>query len=692
MELFGPRVVEDALRSFQFARPGYDGDAGQGFFPAAQVLAWASDKDRVQKPLDVVGEHRRGCLYRPLIDPYEIRVLELKPGIGNDRLYGTLHHCSIEYGLDIPDTPTKLLRGGYTEWTRTKFALTMNLREPVWYTALSYTWGNGVFDRVIECDSFSKAITESLHAALCQFRRPDQSVMLWVDQICINQDDPEEKSGQIPLMSRIYTHALNTIGWLGMPTPETDNVIQLLEEIISTLRFIQSVTCPDDFEGLDLPTADSILWKELWDFLSRPWYKRLWVIQEMTLSSDLWLMCGSHITTFNIVSHACVNLFSCGVSRWLDQTYTANGTDDHCKWIHNISIEKDDIVHGQRGPLFILLRHTRDALCRDPKDKVYGILGISDSSDLEPVKIDYSDNYSVARLYHDVALRKLNQDSYHETINELLPVVDHSNPQSALPSWAPDWSQPRQTVTIGGNKSSYAIYSAAGDNKATFSINDNKDTELNILGTFFDTICHRSRVFTSPDITNRNPLTENKDLLTCIGLCEDLNEYPGSSTVFDAFWHTLVADKDDAGLRRSPDSFAEIFSLLLDESSGKSPTLSGQTYTARQKQPEGKGKLTLAHLGTRTPGRTFQEVRTALYNAMRSRRLGITRRGYLGLFPRETQDGDTVCILKGCHVPFIVRVSNAATVRLVGECYVHGIMRGEAMHTEGFRWETITII
>lgn len=224
-------------------------------------------------------------------------------------------------------------------------------------------------------------------------------------------------------------------------------------------------------------------------------------------------------------------------------------------------------------------------------------------------------------------------------MNELLHDVDYTNPQSALPSWVPDWRQPRQTVTLGGRTSSYAVYSAAGDNQAIFSIGDNKYTELNIPGTFFDTICHLSRVFNSPDITNRNPLTENKDLLTCIELCEDLNEYPGSSTVFDAFWHTLVADKDDTGRRRSPDSFAEIFSLLLDESSGKLPTLPGQTYTTRQKQPEGKGKLTL-----------------------------------------------------GCHVPFVVRVSNGRTVRLVSECYVHGIMRGEVMHREGFSWETVTII
>lgn len=82
-------------------------------------------------------------------------------------------------------------------------------------------------------------------------------------------------------MSSIYKRALNTIGWLGMPTPETGNVLQLLEFTVAKLQYIQSVTCPDDFDTLNFLTAESILWEELWDFVSRPWFKRFWVIQEV---------------------------------------------------------------------------------------------------------------------------------------------------------------------------------------------------------------------------------------------------------------------------------------------------------------------------------------------------------------------------------------------------------------------------
>ncbi|KAI1482286.1 heterokaryon incompatibility protein-domain-containing protein [Daldinia eschscholtzii] len=677
-------VLDDTLRSFQFARPGYDGDAGQGFFPEAEVLAWASSKNKAQETSNAVEERR--SLYRQLIDPYEIRVLELKPGIGDDRLHGSLHHCFVEFATYVP---------GETSSSRkvdaTKFALAVNQCEPVWYTALSYTWGSKVFDRVIECDNFSKAITESLDIALRQFRKPGHSIMLWIDQICINQDDLEEKKGQIPLMSRIYKHALNTIGWLGVPTPLTGRVLRLLEQIIEALQYTMSDLRSDDFIGGNFLGADSIVWKELCDFISRPWFKRLWVIQEIVLSRDLWILCGSHITTFDIVSVACTCLWDSGASRWLNQIYAADAIGDSYEWISEISIEKSGHEIEFNNPIFRLLRSTRHTLCFDPKDKVYGIFGICEPSDVNLVKIDYSDKYPASRLYHDIALLELSEYS-SSWAGGLLCSVDHTNLSSVLPSWVPDWSYPRQTVTLGGRTTSWAIYNTAGGNKSTFSISDEKDSELNILGVFLDTISRLTCPFPNPNITNQNPFEENRDLRTCIELCEDLNEYPGSSTVFDAFWHTLVADKDEVGIRRSPDSFAEIFSLLLDESSGKSPTLPGQTYTTRQKRPEGRGKLTLAHLDSRTPGRTFQEVRIALRNAMRNRRLRITSQGFLGLFPSQTQYGDTIYILKGCGVPFVVRVHDGRRVRLIGECYVHGIMRGEVMEREGFSWESITII
>ncbi|KXX76432.1 Heterokaryon incompatibility protein 6, OR allele [Madurella mycetomatis] len=132
-------------------------------------------------------------------------------------------------------------------------------------------------------------------------------------------------------------------------------------------------------------------------------------------------------------------------------------------------------------------------------------------------------------------------------------------------------------------------------------------------------------------------------------------------------------------MAKSPSGFADIFSLLLDESTGRRPGV--------------KGRLELSNLGSRTAGKTFQEISVAVKAAMRNRRLGITNGGYLGLFPRQSKEEYAVCVLDCCHVPFVVRTAGQASrFRLVGECYVHGITDGEAVAGEGVRIGDIILV
>jgi hypothetical protein len=76
-------------------------------------------------------------------------------------------------------------------------------------------------------------------------------------------------------------------------------------------------------------------------------------------------------------------------------------------------------------------------------------------------------------------------------------------------------------------------------------------------------------------------------------------------------------------------------------------------------------------------------VRSSLKNALRMRRLGITARGRLGLFPAHGAVGDRVVVVGCCHVPVLVRGvdgdGDGGRFRLMGECYVYGIMNGEAV-------------
>lgn len=630
------------------------------------VRTWASTKDATKIP----AQAQPSSLYRPILDPFEIRVLEILPGTGADKLRGRLRHCSLEL--------------------KASFALAVDgSAAPMVYTALSYTWGPNVFDETIECEGHVKNITKSLALALRAFRQEHSSVVMWIDQICINQDDNEEKAQQIPLMSRIYQNAMNTVIWLGESTSNSASAIKLLEDVRLLLQFTEKTIGPDDFEGLNLPSKDSEVWEALWDFLSRPWFTRLWIIQEVILSFDSWVVCGNHMTTWDVLSLACLHLWTCGISRWLGEKFNSGSRAldfqrDLCESVQHLSSMKSS-YHSVNMPLFDLLVESREAKCYDNRDKVYGLLGVCQEQDRSAIKPSYADEFLVTHLYRDITTRHLNDNKSSLRLGVVLTCVDHESLD--LPSWVPDWRNTRRTHSLGHSTTTTTPYMACGHLTIEIGrlhppLESKNKNELRLYGISVDTIAKVSATFTNPELSLDDPTTANEDLKDMRSFVTKLEEYPGSGTVFSAFWQTLVAGKDVTEMAKAPTAYEEVISLLLDESTGLSPSLPGQTYSARQRRPAGKGKLELANLKTRTAGKTFQDVRTSMVHAVRNRRLCFTDKGYLGLVPETSKVGDEIHILDGCHIPYLLRKVDNRRHRLVGECYVHGIMRGEAVHDD----------
>jgi len=116
-------------------------------------------------------------------DREQIRLLELAPGGPDDELIATLSTASLE------SSPP--------------------------YEALSYVWGDMTTPRSIRLQSSSFAITKNLEVALRGLRKVDQARTLWVDAICIDQDDLLERQAQVQLMKRIYSRSSRVLTWLG---------------------------------------------------------------------------------------------------------------------------------------------------------------------------------------------------------------------------------------------------------------------------------------------------------------------------------------------------------------------------------------------------------------------------------------------------------------------------------------------
>lgn len=743
---YHPNTVAKPITHFELARASkaIPGAVGAVDSPAPHdpsdlssrdLAAWASTRttptEKSPGATSGADAPRAPGPYRSITAPCEIRVLEIKPGTGSETVRCALHHCSVEFqGSSMQAPPDSDNAGPHASYPA-RFATSMTApTQLIWYTALSYRWGDPkLLGSPVEIGDHQVQVTKSLEDILLHVRKPDYSVIMWIDQICINQQDLEEKALQIPLMSKIYGHALNTLIWL-TPSPEfpagADSFRHLYDFAVK-LQFLEDTVTPGDFASMGLPDPDSDIWAELWHVLSQSYFQRLWIIQEIVLSIHRWLACGDHLISWTVFADAFYRLHGSGVSRWLMDKFSppahersdAQALSDIC---HQL-IRLDGLAHvnGIDQHSLWVLEETRSAISYDPRDKIYGMLGLERHIPFPTgprgwhVDISYREDHTAAKLYHDIAVQILTkQDGFAV---ELLLNVDHYQSMDGLPSWVPDWSRPRQTTSIGAQLRLANIYTASGPPKMdpTNRSFGAEYRELRIHGWAFDTISTSlTGVLTNPDITWKDPPANNDTLLTCFNLAKALETYPAGphhpdATVFDAFWRTLVADKDaPLGLQsakaRAPAAFEEIFSLLLDASTGLGPSgvsvsassapsssssssssLPGQTYSKRQRLPRGRpGRLEPEALGAgRRPAATFRQLRVALQAALAGRRFGVTEKGYLGLFPGYVRAGDVVCVLRDFHMPFVLRPVEEDGVggkfAVLGECYVHGIMNGEAV-------------
>lgn len=238
-------------------------------------------------------------IYHQLKYSQDIRVMELCPGTLNDVLTCNLHVCSVEFEYSINP-----LYKHYTYKRPTLHAVSHKSGQPVWYTAVSYVWGNPAFIKPMICNGKPFFTTVNLDTALRSLRRVDVAVMLWVDRICINQFDLEEKTQQVLLMSRIFKHAWSTLAWLGEEADDCRGALKTILAVNDAFQCIYQdwIPEPEDLERMLLPAQDSPKWSELGKFLARPWFQRVWIIQEIVFSKNIQFLCGTHYISWEDIS------------------------------------------------------------------------------------------------------------------------------------------------------------------------------------------------------------------------------------------------------------------------------------------------------------------------------------------------------------------------------------------------------
>ena len=210
--------------------------------------------DDVSSPCSTLDQQSaRDQIYQDLGDT-QIRLLMLYPAKSYEPLRGELFTCFL--GLDAPE-----------------------------YAAISYVWGPRNCMQTIWLHNVQLPITQSLEQCLRRLRKETGAIVLWIDSLCINQDNIEEKSTQVNMMDRIYASSQKVQVWLGAEERYSWVGIQVLEYFATNPRPTTEApwqTLPPDLIVLGLS-----------EVMSRAWFKRIWVAQEVGLSRKTQMICGS---------------------------------------------------------------------------------------------------------------------------------------------------------------------------------------------------------------------------------------------------------------------------------------------------------------------------------------------------------------------------------------------------------------
>jgi hypothetical protein len=291
-----------------------------------------------------------------------------------------------------------------------------------------------------------------------------------------------------------------------------------------------------------------------------------------------------------------------------------------------------------------------------------------------------------------------------------LSCVDAEEP--LRPSWVPDWNTPRVTDALGYSTKAWGVYMAGGakvvdrSQKILVTLSEDKK-RITIRGKLFDKIAHIGAASKDPDFC-----VDAANLATNTWASSNATYSAANDSVYSAFFQTLMAGRDGTGTGLLSPNHSEVFGLILDETihhqdcqstdhTSCPPKLSlpGQTHSARRKKGFFKLESLVAGKGkkVRKPVQVLEDMRVALRAALHMRRFAVTRRGYFALIPRGAREGDEVVVFEKCCVPFLIRRAQESGVdgevfELVGETYVYGIMKGEAMEVLDLPLKDVTLV
>ncbi|KAL2143754.1 hypothetical protein VTI28DRAFT_10051 [Corynascus sepedonium] len=593
------------------------------------------------------------------------------------------------------------------------------------YHALSYVWGDPTPTRSIRVNGRPLPIAHNLHQALLALRHGgDAQEWLWIDAICINQDDPKERSWQVAQMRHVFGCASLVYIWLGPSSDGSDAVLQTAQRIgpdahragVADLWFswpsfkYQPEKLEENTETVE--RRESFLSRALDDeelrspqllaavksLLSRENWFRAWIVQEIALTRNGLVLCGAERVSLDAFDAALATIFFCkngdfarGHLRWRD---FGAGLNNNLLRLRGLIARRQRRRNREADLLEFLLSDFMAAPGRpfytaaDPRDIIFGFLGVAADTERLGIHPDY--NRTAVEVY-TIATRAMLERCPHYSLDYCMFPKD----MDGLPTWVPDWQRVGQFGLTYRNPMSYRnLFNSCGDRVQppqsgllqtpaegipAWCVLRQRGCSVDSVTTVF--AGNEYYYGTEPALTLSRALAKQGENRTRIlqailefAIAADLELDGGNLETI--LWRTLVADSMSA--ERCTSDFDALAARVFRQQPIPVATLTKEqigfmlrnTYPFPQKPDP---------IVTQTSVDRYSELLLLKASSIcRGRTLFTTVGGRVGLGPENVKMGDKVTILLSTPVPIILRPA-ANHFTYVGDAYVHGIMDGQFM-------------
>ncbi|KAH8660426.1 heterokaryon incompatibility protein-domain-containing protein [Xylariales sp. PMI_506] len=526
------------------------------------------------------------------------------------------------------------------------------------FEALSYTWGSPLPAKAVSVVDLSNinqegsklTVGENLAGALHYLRLTDHPRVLWVDAICINQADHAERARQVVRMGEIYKASTRVVTWLGLPAADSRLGLQVLDHLGSQAELLTTLSCvpsPDagaeGSETQDWWDPHALLpykaetWNSIWEVISRGYFDRLWVFQEMSLAPPGSVMyCGYDFVSYKNFRNALVVLRD-----------KISGTSAEPRWNNRLGFVLNVILTGRQSTFERLLMLRANRKCSDSRDAVYGVLGLAPPGLVAHLKPDYK--ASLADVYKLAFLEYLKY-------SQSLILLKHCSLDNVLPGGAPTWVPNWASSTYGNGPFLGFEYNASPSVSASWV--ELPGSVLAVEGIHITTIQSLAttvmRNLPSDLIQLVREAIEAKTIV-------DEGTSPSPAAIQDnhmlrqLLWTVSMGKLRDVLHTENRPTFAEFRDTVLAEIYGNQAWI---------KSPKARSLMT----------RPFLKRKALAYLDM----------GLFALVPENAQQGDEIFVILGCDSPMLLRPvieedSSRVKHQIVGRCYCNFVMRGEAL-------------